>query len=598
MNLAGLMFPSPAHRRARTRVLTLMCLFAVATGTLTAASPRSDAATLGGYEIPTIADSNYAIPAGAVFVSSSGNDANAGTSSSPKKTVSAAVTAAPSGGTVVVRAGTYRGSIGVVTKRITIQAYPHEKVWMKGSTVTTGFVTSGAFWKRSWTSTLCATCYASTALDPLYPAAGSPEQIFLSGIPLTEVTNQSGLGAGKFWLDRTTATMWIGSSPTNKTVEITTHRYFVNFASAAAGSALKGVGISHFGSHYNTDLPAMVISSAANTSFDRNTFAWSASRGLAVFAAAPTITNNLFVNNGMNGLLANTADGMSFTGNRISASNVEHFAIAAASTAVVAAAKITSTRGAMFSNNIFSDNIATGLWFDISTSLLTIVHNTSVRNASHGFQLELSADVTLADNVSANNARDGIRISGSNRIEVWHNTVVNNGYSQIGVYEDARTNTNATQIAQGITWDTAAVRVKNNVVMAGANSARPVFYSFDLNVPVKYSTLTMVTADDRNIWGRTSSITTKYAASIQLTLTSKGTYTTFPAWVTGTGRELKSAFADNTALSTIFVDTAAGNYALATTAPSVYPGSLPTTVKTALGVAAVAKIGAYGAPIA
>ena len=585
------------RRRAPKRAFTFACVIALAGQAVWSSTP-SDGATLGGYEIPTIVDSNYTIPSGALFVSPNGNDANAGTSAAPKKTIKSAVTAGTTGSTVVVRAGTYRESVGVVTKKITIQAYPHEQVWVKGSTVATGFTASGSYWKRNWTSTLCSNCYASSALDPLHPAAGSPEQVFLSGSPLAEVTTQSLLGAGKFWLDRANATLWIGSSPTNKTVEVTTQKYFANFASAATGSALKGVGISQFGSHYNTDIPAMVISSASNMTFDRNTFAWSASRGLATFATAPIVTNNQFVNNGMNGLLANAADNMLFTGNRISASNIEYFAIAAASTAVVAAAKITSTRGAKFANNVFSDNIATGLWFDISTSMLTIVHNTSVRNASHGFQIELSADVTLADNVSANNARDGIRISGSNRVEVWHNTVVNNGYAQIGVYEDARSNTNAAQIAQGITWNTAAVRVKNNVSMAGTASVRPVFYSFDLNAPVQYSTLTMLTSNDRNIWGRTSSVTTKYAASIQLTLSAKGTYTTFPAWVAGTGREIKSAFVDNTALTAIFVSPTAGMYSLATTAPTVYPAALPTTVKTALGVATVAKIGAYGAPIA
>src|SRR5688500_5717275 len=70
-----------------------------------------DAAT-GAVEVP---DSAYAIPSGARYVSPSGNDANAGTAAAPYRTVGKAVSATASGGTIVLRGGTYRETLGTVT---------------------------------------------------------------------------------------------------------------------------------------------------------------------------------------------------------------------------------------------------------------------------------------------------------------------------------------------------------------------------------------------------------------------------------------------------------------------------------------------------
>ncbi len=571
-----------------------LCIASVA---IVANQEPSNGTVVNGYEVPTIADSNYAIPSGALFVAPNGNDANIGTLTAPKKTLHNAVAAAASGATIVMRAGTYRESIGMVTKRLSIQPYPHEQVWFDGSVIATGFARSGTAWKRHWTSTMCATCFLSAGIDPAYPAAGSPEQVFIDGSPVHEVLTASGLTPTSFWLDRTSATLWLGGDPSGHIVNVVQQEYFANFATPAAGSSLRGIGIERFGAHYNTDIPAMVIASGSNIQFDRDTFAWSSTRGIAVFATSPSLTNNLFVNNGMNGVLANAADNLMFSGNRVSASNIEHFSIAAASTAVVAAVKITSTRGATVKNNTFADNYATGLWLDISSTLIKVVHNTSTRNSSHGFAIELGADVIVADNVSAHNGRDGIRISGSNRVEVWGNTVLDNGYAQIGVYEDPRVNTNAATVALGATWNTASVRVANNVAIAGPTSTRPAFYSFDLNAPAQRTTFTMVSADDHNLWGRTSSTVTKYAASLQRTLTTKGTYTAFAAWQAGSGRETLSRFADNTALTTIFVNPNAKLYTLAATAPKVAATTLPANVAAALGTT-TAKIGAVAAPVA
>jgi poly(beta-D-mannuronate) C5 epimerase len=84
----------------------------------------------------------YPVPPGALFVATDGADSAAGTRRAPLRTVAAAVKRARQGATIVVRAGTYRETVGRVSKRITLQPYPGERVWLKGSVVVSG-------WKRS-----------------------------------------------------------------------------------------------------------------------------------------------------------------------------------------------------------------------------------------------------------------------------------------------------------------------------------------------------------------------------------------------------------------------------------------------------------------
>src|SRR5690606_32127662 len=92
--------------------------------------------------VPNVAlfDTAYPIPSGALYVSPSGNDSHNGSAASPFRTVQRAVNAAPAGATIVLRQGEYREKVTITNKRLTLQPYPHEQVWLKGSDVVTGWV--------------------------------------------------------------------------------------------------------------------------------------------------------------------------------------------------------------------------------------------------------------------------------------------------------------------------------------------------------------------------------------------------------------------------------------------------------------------------
>src|SRR4051794_30558614 len=104
-------------------------------------SRAADASAIASYpyEVAAIADTSFPIPIGALFVSDGGSDANPGSLGAPFATIRRALAAAPTGGTIVLRGGVYRESLGTISRRVTIQAYPYEQPWLKGSALAASF---------------------------------------------------------------------------------------------------------------------------------------------------------------------------------------------------------------------------------------------------------------------------------------------------------------------------------------------------------------------------------------------------------------------------------------------------------------------------
>lgn len=134
-------------KRASKRALTTAALMLSFCGHLKA--PAQAFSSVGGTppaSLP-IKDTDYAIPNGAVFAapsntadlasgstSSLGKDTNAGTLASPW-TLTKALSSSPDGATIVLRGGNYRALNLSFSRRNTVQAYPHEKPWMRGDLV-------------------------------------------------------------------------------------------------------------------------------------------------------------------------------------------------------------------------------------------------------------------------------------------------------------------------------------------------------------------------------------------------------------------------------------------------------------------------------
>lgn len=555
---------------------------------LSAHTTTSQAAStvVAGYEVPAVADTAYAVPANAVVVSTSGSDANPGTATSPVATIAHAIAIAPSGGTVVVHGGTYRETLGMLSRPVTLQAWPHEQVWVKGSDVVTGFTASAGAWVRTgWNPAICHTCFTTAALDPAYPAAGLPDQVFVDGTPLTQVRQRSLVVAGTFFVDTANQQLVLGSDPTGHTVEATVEEKAVQFNAGSDGSVVRGIGFAHYAAHYNMDVPAAVIANTARITLDHVTVAWSASRAVSILAANAVVTDSTFLYSGATGVHANAAPGLVFERNRISFSNEQHFSIANSATGQIAAMKVTHSRGVLVRDNEVRDNGANGVWFDLSSSNVAIVRNAIVDNAGHGIDYEVSTSGTIAGNVIARNGRDGVKISGSTNTDVWNNTVADNVGAQIGVFDDPRSGNTTYQMSIGNTSDTANVRIVNNIFVAAPSSTGALLNSYDATSPRHLTFTDMVSVDDHNLWARASATTPAYFATWQPTLTSGMRSADLAAFQAKSAREATSIGNDAAASSVIFASPSTDDWGVRLDGPGAADAvTVPSAIATAMGV--------------
>ncbi|MGZ6979845.1 MAG: hypothetical protein ACXVJW_17180, partial [Acidimicrobiia bacterium] len=182
-----------------------------------------------------VGTAQYAVPSGAIIVAPTGSDSAAGTAAAPMQTLGGAVARAASGKTIVLRAGTYHESVVIpADKRLTVQAWPGEAVWMDGSSAVAGWVASGNVWRRdAWTIKFDASpTYTrgapdSTAanwgfVDPNYPMAAHPDQIWIDGTPQRQVASLAQVVPGTFFHDEAGSKLYLGTDPTGKSVRAST----------------------------------------------------------------------------------------------------------------------------------------------------------------------------------------------------------------------------------------------------------------------------------------------------------------------------------------------------------------------------------------
>ncbi|HEV3360285.1 MAG TPA: right-handed parallel beta-helix repeat-containing protein [Pseudonocardiaceae bacterium] len=529
-----------------------------------------------------LATTAYPVPEGAVFLAPNGSDAAAGTSTAPLATLAAAIARAPAGGTVVIRAGTYRQTVGAnVTKRIIIQPYPGEKVWFKGTVVVTGWRKVGTTWQHdNWTTTFCRTCYTKDILDPNYPYAGWPDMAFLNNSQLRQVGSAADVVPGTFFVDETAHTLILGDDPARRTVEATAFDRLLQFDPGAAGSVLRGIGVEEYASNQDYgNHGAMVVDNASGMTLESDTFALSASSGVAVFQRGGTVTGSTMVDNGLVGLVANRADNLKLTKNTFSGNNQQHFALSGDAIGA-AGAKVTRTKSPYVADNYFTDNIGTGWWCDLGCTDATVVRNVATGNKVHGLFYEVSSTALIASNVVADNAGDGIKLSSADHVRVYDNTFADNG-TALGIYNDPRTPSSDPYSQQlGLTWLTTGTVLVNNYY-ADPVAADPIIVSADYQAAPHSGTF--VRTSDGNAYQRPSS-----NDPLLSWVTAPGrtaSYASLAAFQSGTGNDWHGLAGD---LATVpFVDPDQQDYLLNTGALGIGAGlALPADVASAIGVPA------------
>src|SRR4051794_4615566 len=382
--------------RVGKKTLTLLAAALAVTGVQTIGSsapataattrPATTAAPAG------VGTASYPVPATAVFVSPAGADTGTGAAAAPVRTLARALALTPAGGTIVMRGGVYHESV-TVTKTVTIQNYPGEAVWFDGAEQVTGWEPAGTVWRKSgWdhvldhspTTTFGApdgTTANWTFLNPSYPMAAHPDQLWVNGVEMTQVDTLANVVPGKFFYDEVNKDLYVGTDPTNKTTEASTLQKV--FSVRAANTVIRGIGIRRYAPSVphqgalTLEKPGIVL--------ENDTILNTATAGIALTSSDITVRNVTIDGSGLMGLRGRLADRAKLLSVRVTNNNDQHFNYSPAAGGI----KITRTMGLTVRDSLFSANWGKGLWLDQSVSDSDIVGNDFLNNKQNGISLEL-----------------------------------------------------------------------------------------------------------------------------------------------------------------------------------------------------------------
>jgi parallel beta-helix repeat protein len=523
-----------------------------------------------------IGSASYAVPSGAIVVSPAGSDAAAGTAAAPFATVQKAIDVAVSGATIVLRQGSYHESLTIPSgKKLTIQSYPKEAVYLDGSSVVSNWAQSGSVWKATgWNHVFDAsptftrgapdgTTSGWQWINPAYPMASHPDQLWVGGTAMSQVATAAQVVPGTFFYDTAAQTLVLGTNPLGMEVRASDLQKAITVGSA--GFTLRGVGVRR----YAPSVPDMgaVTDYQGTGTFENVSFTDNATTGIALGGAGNTLHNVTVARNGLLGVQTNYSDTLTLDGVLASGNNAEHFNTSPVSGGV----KITRSRGITVKNSAFIDNLSHGLWFDESVYGMTITHNDSLRNAGNGIVLEISATATIADNVVSNNTKDGLKLNDVSNVQVWNNTLTDNTSRNLDITQDARRGANAGDAGHDprqvfpdptMTWITGPDTIRNNIISGGSGNCLLCVEDYNH----VYSAAQLGIDADYNLYGRPSTSAPTWFAVWSRGAGDPAVYNTLSAFTTATGAGLHNALVENTsslaaaqlAVSSASAGTAAG----------------------------------------
>jgi parallel beta-helix repeat protein len=574
--------------------------------------------------MPSIPDTNYSIPAGAVFMSPNGSDSNPGTQASPVKTLNSAVSNSASGGTIVMRGGTYRdwynngSSFATLTKAITIQAYPHEQPWFDGTdVVSTGWTGDGAghfthvwatpafcsnkYYDRPWSDSIVSgNDGPCTHYDMHNGTAGDPQMVFVDGMQLTEVATLAQVTPRSFYyaqdIVNKTGVLYLGIDPRGHTVELSARPSAIY--NEVSPLELKGIGFRRYATNEFDEVATQsaVFTGGDNALIENVVFYENAAAGYTNVGSGGVVRGSIFQSNGFNGA---NGDGHASTGGAdnivvehsiFDLNNTLNFGTACNESCSQAGWKTAHIVGAVIQNNVFSNNQGYGWWCDLNCSDVKFTNNVIFGNTRDGIFYEISKTGIIASNVVYGNG-GGISV-GSGSTKVYNNTVVNND-AGILIFDDDRSpgigGWSATQVAPDTTDD----HVVNNIIHTKNGTDR-------------CGRQTLLSAC--NAGGQTTAprmLPTSESLDHNLYLRPSGTPTKLLSWDTTAGtmnydsvsavrttlkRDLHS-IGSTSPLTSVFSDPAAGDYRLAIGSVADNAGRpLTSDVASALGVTAGAAV--------
>ena len=337
-----------------------------------------------------VGSANYAVPAGSLFVSTSGSDTNAGTEAQPFKTVTKALTKNWSGQTIVLREGTYHEYVLVPPGRAaTIQPYPNEKVWFDGTSPVTNWQPSGSRWVADgWTTEFDhSPTYKKGAPDgsaegwqfvnPAHPMAAHPDQLWLDNVEQEQVASANLVTAGTFFVSDDADRLYLGSDPTGKTVRATDLAQA--FSLRAPGTVLRGFGIRRYGGSVYQQ--GVITSYYERMTLDQMTVTEPATAGIGFFKPNQVIKNTTVIGAGQVGISAGMADNTMFDNISVQDSNDQQFNPAPSAGGI----GVGTTRGFTMKNSEILRSRGNQIWVDESSFQINLTNNEIIDGTRWGW---------------------------------------------------------------------------------------------------------------------------------------------------------------------------------------------------------------------
>jgi hypothetical protein len=466
--------------------------------------------------------------------------------------------------------------VSVSNKTLTLQPYPREQVWLKGSVVVTDWISEGAVWRKDgWTYRFNRLTLPSGYIDPSAPLAGYPDMAFIDGVPLRQVGARSQVTPGSFYVDEVGQKLYVGDNPTGRTVEATARTNVLTLYNAP-NSKILGLGFAHAASKADSASSAVTSYRSNGVLIEHNTFAWNAASGFEVGELSDDVIvrGNAMVYNGLVGATSwGVPNRLRFERNHVAFNNQERFSIYWAAAGV----KLNGVAGATVSDNVVERNTGPGIWCDNGCSAAKIVRNVSRANTYQGIMYEISDGGVIASNIVVDNASSGgggVYVSESTNTKVYNNTIA------ASTVPDAR----SIDVNSGSRKTTSGVVIKNNIVShSNASGLWAVRVQDNANGITADS---MVSAMDFNAYYRKAS-SAPPAAVRWGRVGGYDNYATVSAFKTAKGKELNALAIDNPLINPLFINEAAGDYRLTVGSPAKGRGQpLPADVAAAIGVAA------------
>ncbi|AYD89601.1 DUF1565 domain-containing protein [Actinomyces sp. 2119] len=500
---------------ASTVVLLLVLALPSLTATCLLASPA--AAEPGGTTIH-------------VSARSGSDDTGDGTSDSPLRTLSAALQAASHGDVIELADGTYREGELVVSTSVTVRAAAGASPVLSGAVVPSSWTQADGRWTTSADMVrFCQVCTENA--DPAEEGmAAYPEQVFVDGQPLTQVTSRAEVTASTFYVEdpepvtlrqsgnnragynaspHTGASYVIGVDPQEHHVEVVQHSRAISVS--ADDVTLRGLTVEKYSPVQRWDYAdpqigtatggAMVVTTSDRAVVEDSVFRYSAAgTALAVSGGSgSTVTGSRFERNGGVGLGVNSSSNVTVEGNVFTSNNTAGFITTGCGAyCTIGDTKVTHSTAVRFAFNtvdysgaeadasdptVFRTDRRVGVWFDEGVIGSQVLGNYFVNVPVAVFN-EVSSGNLVASNL-IEGAGIGVHISGSDSTKVWNNTV-SHALTSIVVQEDSRSDGCNARSEDGtctavqnwsashsLSWDTTGTEIVNNILSSEQTTPLP-----------------------------------------------------------------------------------------------------------------------------